>query len=118
MKWTLRGKGYEIASTWHEDPRAGLAAFEGHWSSQRLTELQQSDALMVFAGQPNDNISLAAMAGIAVARGIKVIWIGQPVEVLSEQSTVRHFQTTAEFYKQEAISPEWLFAQLPAAQAA
>ena len=34
MKWTLRGQGYSIASTWHEDPRAGSATFEGHWESR------------------------------------------------------------------------------------
>ena len=103
MKWTLRGKGYMIASTWHEDPRAGFQTFDGHWSAQRLAEMEQSDALVVLAAQPNDNLSFAAMAGIALARQITVIWIGQPVEVLSRQDTVQHFPTTAEFYRQALI---------------
>ena len=117
-KWTLYGKGYTITSTWHEDPRAGLGAFEGHWSADRLDEMRQSDALVVLAGQPNDNLSLAAMAGIALAHGMRVIWIGPLVEVLRHQSKLQHFRTAAEFHRLEVTSPEWPFARLAMAQAA
>jgi len=99
MKWTLRGKGCMIVSTWHEDHRAGLASFDGHWGLDRLKELEPADVLVVLAGQPSENLSLAALAGIAVGRGIKVIWIGQAVEALS--GSVQQFATPADFYRHD-----------------
>ena len=118
MKWTMHGKGYTVGSTWHEDPRAGLAVFDGHWGAQRLAEMQETDALVVLAGESKENVSLAAMAALALALGLKVIWIGLPVEALSGQNCLAHFATVAEFYQQEANSPEWLFAKLQWMQAA
>jgi len=112
MKWTLRGKGYGILSTWHEDPRAGLASFDTHWGLQRVAEMRQADTLVVLAGQPKDNLSLAALAGMAVGFGINVVWIGTLVDALRE---VRHFATPEEFYRQEVDRP---FAVSPKTQAA
>jgi hypothetical protein len=118
MKWTLRGKGHTIASTWHEDPRAGLMEFDDHWSSSRLAKIGQSDILVVLAGSLHENASLAATAGIAVAHGIQVIWIGPIVEPLSHQRTLQHFNSIAEFYRHEESAQEGLLARREKSQAA
>ena len=80
--------------------------------------MRQSDALVVVAGQPHENVSLAAMAGIALARGMNVIWIGPLVDVLSGHNALRHFRNAAEFHRKEENMAEWLDRRLSRAQAA
>lgn len=40
------------------------------------------------------------MAGVALARGVRVIWIGAPVRGLAEFQAVQQFNTAEEFRRQ------------------
>jgi hypothetical protein len=42
-------------------------------------------------------LQLAVLAGFALARGLQVIWIGSPAQILSDFRTVQHFRTIEEF---------------------
>jgi hypothetical protein len=84
IKWTLRSAGYDIRSTWHEgNAITTLLAFRDHWNPRTLEHLQNCDALVVICGNGDRSIpELAMMAGFALARGIRVFWVGSPVKSL------------------------------------
>jgi hypothetical protein len=45
-------------------------------------------------------IELAMMAGFALARGLRVIWIGSPLPILNDFSAVEQFNTAEDFRRQ------------------
>jgi hypothetical protein len=101
IKWALRSAAYAIGSTWHDD-KAGApsVASKDHWNVRSLEQLQMCDSLVVCAERESSVLEVAMMAGFALARGLRVIWIGRPVCGLSDFSSVRQFDTTEDFLNQ------------------
>jgi hypothetical protein len=97
MKWTLRSVGYSIGSTWH-DADAITPAFKGHWNANGIEELQCCDVLVVLCGTGGQaRPELAMMSGFALARNIRVIWIGTPLAGLSDFRAVSLFDSPERF---------------------
>ena len=101
VKWALRSAGYSIGSTWHE----GLAgtspsAYKDHWNATGMEQLQFCDSLVVVCGNYGPVPELAVMAGFALARGLRVIWIGSPVRGLIDFRAVQQFNTAQDFQRQ------------------
>jgi hypothetical protein len=48
---------------------------------------------------------VALMTGFAIARGMKVFWVGSPIKGLCDFPAVRQFNTVAEFEKHIARQP-------------
>ena len=102
IKWTLKSAGYAIGSTWHEDDESAPSiAVKHHWNANSLEQLQVCDSLVVMCertgGTPPE---VPMMAGFALARGLRVIWIGAPVCGLSDFPAVEQFETAEDFLKQ------------------
>jgi hypothetical protein len=106
LKWALRAAGYTIASTWHESGVNGTgASLRNHWSTEEIQRLQRCGLLVVVSERANaPRPELAMMAGFALARGIKVCWIGLPVQGLSEFRAVQQYNTAEEF-RRAIVSP-------------
>jgi hypothetical protein len=103
IKWTLLSSGYSIGSTWHEN-QSGNSARKDHWDRD-VEQLQFCDALIVLCRPDDDHVAeLAVMAGFALARGLKVVWIGPQVRSLSGFQAVRHFNT-ADDYRKQILQP-------------
>jgi len=102
IKWTLQSAGYSISSTWHEgELDASSAAFQDHWSARGVEQLLTSDSLVVICGKTGKvALELVMMAGFALARGLRVIWIGSAVRGLNHFRAVQQFNTPDEFRKQ------------------
>lgn len=102
IKWTLRSAGYAIGSTWHDDEAyAPPVALKDHWSARSLEQLQVCDSLVVICGKrDNAAVEVPMMAGFALARGLRVIWIGAPVRGLNDFRAVQQFDTADDFLKQ------------------
>ena len=102
IKWTLRSAGYSIGSTWHDDEaNTPSVASKDHWNASRLEQLQACDSLVVISGDSNNAApEVPMMAGFALARGLRVIWIGTPVRGLSDFQSVRPFHTADDYLKQ------------------
>jgi hypothetical protein len=99
IKWALRSAGYTIGSTWH-DGEATLSNLgrAHHWNARALELLQFCDSLIVVSGKSGPAMpELAMIAGFALARGLRVIWIGNAVETLSDFAAVEHFNDADEF---------------------
>ena len=63
-----------------------------------MEELRICDSLVVIRGTSSEiPLQLAVVAGFALARGLQVIWIGSPTQILSDFRTVQHFRTVEEF---------------------
>jgi hypothetical protein len=102
IKWTLQSAGFRIGSTWHEGQASTLAlSSKDHWNAKSVEQLQDCDSLVVICGK-NDRATpeLAMMAGLALARGLQVIWIGPPVGGLSAFRAVWQFNTAEDYRKQ------------------
>jgi len=102
IKWTLKSAGFSIGSTWHEGQVSALAlTSKDHWNAWTVQQIQSCDSLVVICGK-NDRAAaeLAMMAGLALARGLKVIWIGSPVRSLKAFGAVCQFNTAEEYRKQ------------------
>ena len=101
IKWILRAAGYAIGSTWHEGEAASTALVfqnKNHWNASRMEELRICDSLVVICGTRGEiPLQLAVVAGFALARGLHVVWIGSPAQILSDLRTVQHFRTVEEF---------------------
>jgi hypothetical protein len=66
-----------------------------------MEELQSCDSLIVMCGTGGEiPLQLAIIAGFALARGLRVIWIGSPVRTLNDFRVVQHFRTVEEFRKE------------------
>ncbi len=102
VKWRLRSAGYGIGSTWHDDAASASAmAFKDHWNATSLERLQVCDLLIVFGGKrDNAVLEVPMMAGFALARGLRIVWIGTPVCGLSDFGAVQQFDTADDFLKQ------------------
>jgi hypothetical protein len=102
IKWALRSAGYAIGSTWHENEAiTSLLAFRDHWTARGLEQLQTCDSLVVVCGNSDKATpELAMMAGFALARGVRVVWIGSPVQAMSDFRAVQQFNTAEDFRKQ------------------
>jgi hypothetical protein len=101
IKWTLRSAGYRIGSTWHEDEPTNLLACNGHWNVMSVAQLQACELLVVVCGR-NEAATpeMAMMTGFALARGLRVIWIGSEVRGLSDFRGVEQFDTADDFLQQ------------------
>ena len=120
IKWTLRSAGFRIGSTWHEGQASlSTSASKDHWNPRSVEQLQTCDSLVVIC-ETDDKAKpeLAMMAGLALARGLQVIWIGPPVGGLSAFRAVCPFNTAEDYrkqilqqmYSQPALSAERLAA--------
>lgn len=102
IKWTLQAAGYAIGSSWHEgEVNTPSLAFQNHWNATGLEQLQICDSLVVIC-EKTDRAApeLAMVAGFALARGIRVFWIGPPLRFLSDFRAVQQFNTAEDFRKQ------------------
>ena len=102
IKWTLLSAGLRIGSTWH-DGQATLStlASKNHWNARSIEQLHTCDSLIVICGKDDRaKPELAMMAGVALARGLQVIWIGPPVAGLSAFRAVCQFNTAEDYRKQ------------------
>jgi len=105
LKWALRAAGYTIGSMWHETGANDIGmALRNHWSTEEIERLQRCDLLVAICEGPNKTPpELAMMAGFALARGIKVCWIGSPVQGLTQFRSVKQYNTAEEF-RREIVS--------------
>jgi len=101
IKWTLLSAGFRIGSTWHENqPNTSTLASKYHWNAAGVEQLQVCDSLVVICGKDDRSTSeLAMMAGFALARGLKVIWIGRTVKYLKAFRAVCQFDTAEDYRK-------------------
>jgi hypothetical protein len=97
----LRAAGYAIGSTWHEDDaRISGLNFRDLWTSKGVEQLQTCDSLVVVCRRGDEAaIELTATAAFALARGLRVIWIGSPLRIISAFRAVEQFHTAEDFRK-------------------
>lgn len=102
MKWTLRSAGYDIRSTWHEDDvNTSPLSFRDHWNARGVKRMLSCNSLVVICGAGDKSTpELAMMAGVALARGMGVFWVGAPVKGLCDFPAVQQFNTLIDFEKQ------------------
>src|SRR3954471_18556217 len=102
MKWTLRSAGYDIRSTWHEDDvNTSPLSFRDHWNARGVKRMMSCDSLVVICGTGDRSTpELAMMAGFALARGMRVFWVGAPVKGLCDFLAIQQFNTAHDFEKQ------------------
>ena len=100
-KWILRGCGYMVKSTWHEESSLGSSGSQGHWSWARLEEMKACDTLVVVR-EPDTELppELAVLVGFAAARNLRVIWVGLPVDLLGHFTTLHLFATVDDLRKE------------------
>lgn len=100
LKWLLRSSGYEIASTWHDASPAASLTPQAHWSRVRMEEMAPLDTLVVLRRDHEEiPAPLGLAVGFAAARGLEVIWIGVPLEPLSQFRNVHSFLNLEAFQK-------------------
>lgn len=104
IKWTLKSAGFTIGSTWHENPAITLALpVSKHWDAKGVEQLRACDLLVVICGKDSKAApTTAMMAGLALARGLQVVWIGPSIEGLDAFRAVQKFNT-AEDYEKEVL---------------
>lgn len=106
IKWALRSAGYTIASTWHDVDSVTWPPFRDHWNAIGMQQLQFCDALVVVCGTDCQTVpELAMMAGFALARGIRVFWIGTPIEAMNGFRAIVQFDSTEKFQRQILSAP-------------
>ncbi|HEX4772753.1 MAG TPA: hypothetical protein VH351_18110 [Bryobacteraceae bacterium] len=100
-KWVLRSCGHTIKSTWHEDSTLAFSGSQTHWSRARLEEMKSCDTLVVVRERDEQlPPELALFVGFALARNLRVIWVGLPINTLEHFASVRFFDTPDEFRHQ------------------
>ena len=102
IKWTLQSVGCAIASTWHEgEVSASALAFQRHLNARGVEQLRVCDCVVVIC-RKNDRaaLELGMMAGFALASGLRVIWIGPPIQLLNDFRAFQQFTTPEDFRKQ------------------
>jgi hypothetical protein len=93
----LRSAGCAIGSTWH-DRLAGPEEPGSDWIRERLEELKKCDALIVLCGEKQKApLQVPLLAGYALTRGMRVIWIGTSVQIACRDRNVSQFNTIEEF---------------------
>jgi hypothetical protein len=102
IKWTLQSAGFRIASTWHEGQASTSSlSSEFHWNAKRVEQLQACDSLVIICGKQDKAASeMAMMAGLALALGLQVVWIGSPIGGLTAFRAVWQFDTAEDYRKQ------------------
>jgi hypothetical protein len=107
IKWALRSAGYAIASTWHEGTAStSLLTFRDHWNARSVGQLQICDSIVVISGNGDTSMEeVALMAGFAIARGLKMFWVGSPIKGLRDFPAIQQFNTAAEFEKHLSRQP-------------
>jgi hypothetical protein len=100
IKWALLSSGFRIGSTWHDRQGNLGPSFKDHWAAKSFEELHTSDSLVVIC-EKNDTVSpeLALMAGLALAQGLEVIWIGPPVRGLDTFRAFCQFDRAEDYQK-------------------
>jgi len=99
----LRSAGCAIGSTWH-DRLAGPEEPGSDWIRERLEELEKCDALIVLCGEKQKApLQVPLLAGHALARGMRVIWIGSSVQITCRNRNVSHFNTIEELCDSLAV---------------
>jgi hypothetical protein len=104
IKWTLKSAGFTIGSTWHENSGITSALpLSEHWDAKDVEQLRACDLLVVICGKDSKAAPrMAMMAGLALARGLQIVWIGPSFEGLDAFRAVRKFNT-AEDYEKEIL---------------
>jgi hypothetical protein len=65
-----------------------------------VEQLQTCEALVVLSGKPEEGArELGFMVGFALACGLRVIWLGPPIPMLSAFRAVELFETAEDFRK-------------------
>ena len=102
IKWTLLSAGFRIGSTWHErQGSTSSLSSKDHWSTKGVEQLYACDSLVVICGKDDKAApDMAMMAGVALARGLQVIWIGPPIRALNAFRAVWQFNTAEDYRKQ------------------
>jgi hypothetical protein len=101
IKWALRSVGYSIRSSWHDADATTAPAFKGHWNAHGIEQLRCCDLLVVICGTGGMiTPELGMMAGFALARGIRVSWIGTPMAALSGFHAVSQFDSAEDFQRE------------------
>jgi hypothetical protein len=102
IKWTLLSAGFGIGSTWHEGQEStSTLSAKDHWNARGVEQLQACDLLVVICGRDDKAVpEMAIMAGLALARGLQVIWVGPPVGGLTAFRAVSQFNTAEDYRKQ------------------
>jgi hypothetical protein len=102
IKWTLLSAGIRIASTWHDSQgSASSLSSEDHWNAKGVELLEACDSLVVICGKDDRPVpEMALMAGVALARGLQVVWIGPPVGGLDVFRAVWQFNSAEDYRKQ------------------
>jgi hypothetical protein len=110
VKWALRSAGYTVGSAWHDSGATpSNLARANHWNARALEQLQFCDSLIVVSGETGRATpELAMMAGFALARGLRIIWIGDAVDILHDFPTIQHFND-AEGFRRAIV--EQMYAQ-------
>lgn len=99
----LRSAGCVIGSTWH-DRLPGPEEPGSDWIRERLEELKKCDALIVLCGEKQKApLQLPLLAGYAITRGMRVIWIGTSVQITCRDRNVSQFDTIEEFCGSPAV---------------
>jgi hypothetical protein len=102
IKRALQAAGFRIGSTWHEG-QASTSSLpsEGHWNAKGVEQLQACDSLVVICEKHHKAApEMAIMAGLALALGLQVVWIGPPVGGLTAFRAVWQFNTAEDYRKQ------------------
>ena len=120
IKWTLLAAGFRIASTWHEGQGSTWSLSpKDHWNAKGVEQLQTCDSLVVICGEDGKAVpEMALMAGLALAHGMEVVWVGPPVEGSSAFKAVWQVNSAEDYrkqilqqmYSQSASMPERLAA--------
>jgi hypothetical protein len=106
-KWMLRSYGCAIASTWHEESILSSSGHQSHWARQRLEEMKLCDTLVVVRGQEKElPLEVGFTVGFAVARNLKVIWLGSPINLPDCFGTIHFLATLDEFRKQLVLDDD------------
>ena len=102
VKWTLQSAGFRIGSTWHEGQASTSSlSSDGHWNAKGIEQLQACDLLVVICGTDAKAApEMAMMAGLALALGLQIVWIGPPVGALTGFRAVWQFNTAEDYRKQ------------------
>jgi len=102
IKWTLQSGGFRIGSTWHEGQGSTSSlSSKHHWNAKGVEQLQRCDSLVVICGKDDRGIpEMAMMAGLALALGLQVVWIGSPIGGLTAFRAVWQFDTAEDYRKQ------------------
>jgi hypothetical protein len=94
----LRAAKCFIGSTWHDQAAEGSEIAGVDWITGRYQELDRCDALIILCGEKHKTtLQVPLLAGYALARGLRVVWIGSSVRVASNNVNMTQFETVAEF---------------------